>query len=158
MARSLIYSKWTLEQSNLNRDEGILMLDFTAAISAAKTGYEAAKQLLNYIRDRELRDLEPQIQELIGTLGDSRIALQEAQLELQEAQKNIQKLETILNTKESLTWNAPLYYLSDGCPICPACNDGQNIQARLNEDLDSRGSYDCMICKSFYTTRANEGR
>jgi len=121
-----------------------------AALGSIKTATDIAKLIKDSGTSLEKAEIKLQIAELISSLADIKMELANVQTILVEKDQNIVELERKLNTKESVVWSKPYYFVKDDeendGPYCQQCYDTQQKLIRLQGG--GTKVWHCLTCKS----------
>ncbi|QDP02198.1 hypothetical protein [Thalassotalea sp. PS06] len=132
------------------------MADITslaAALGSLKSATELAKIIKNSGASLEQAEIKLQMADLIGALADTKIDLAEVQQILISKDEEIAKLTTKLNTRKSVIWEKPYYFVlknndeRDG-PFCQQCYDNDEKLIRLQGG--GSNLWGCTSCKNKY--------
>ena len=123
-----------------------------SALGSIKTATDIAKLIKDSGTSLEKAEVKLQIAELISSLADIKMELADVQNILIEKDQSIIDLQSQLNTKESVTWSKPYYFIEkneekDG-PFCQQCYDNEKKLIRLQGGGTS--SWNCLSCKGVY--------
>jgi len=123
-----------------------------SALGSIKTATDIAKLIKYSGTSLENAEVKLQIADLISSLADIKMELADVQTILIEKDKNILALRDQLNTKESVIWSKPYYFVEkneekDG-PFCQQCYDNEQKLIRLQGGGTSH--WHCLSCKGAY--------
>ncbi|WP_019030184.1 hypothetical protein [Colwellia piezophila] len=123
-----------------------------SALSSIKTATDIAKLIKDSGTSLEKAEVKLQIAELISSLADIKMELADVQTILIEKDQNITELRNQLNTKESVVWSKPYYFVGqdedqDG-PFCQQCYDQEQKLIRLQGG--GTKIWHCLSCKSHF--------
>lgn len=123
-----------------------------SALGSIKTATDIAKLIRNSGTSLEKAEVKLQIADLISSLADIKMELADVQSILIEKDQSITELRNLLNTKESVVWSNPYYYVDlgqerDG-PFCQLCYDRDQKLIRLQGG--GAKSWNCLSCKGLY--------
>jgi multidrug efflux pump subunit AcrA (membrane-fusion protein) len=122
------------------------------ALGSIKTATDIAKLIKDSGTSLEQAEVKLQIAELISSLADIKMELADVQTILVEKDQNILELEKQLNTKKSVVWSKPYYFVENGeekdGPYCQQCYDTDNKLIRLQGG--GTKFWNCLTCKSHF--------
>jgi multidrug efflux pump subunit AcrA (membrane-fusion protein) len=123
-----------------------------SALGSIKTATDIAKLIKNSGTSLEKAEVKLQIAELISSLADIKMELADVQSVLLEKDQCIAELQNQLNTKESVVWSKPYYFVvkneeKDG-PFCQQCYDNEQKLIRLQGG--GTKYWNCLSCKGAY--------
>ncbi|MFC3717524.1 hypothetical protein ACFONC_15335 [Luteimonas soli] len=122
----------------------------SAALSSLKTATDIAKMVRESTTTLEKAEINLKMADLIGTLADTRVQLAEIKEALLERDEKITSLETALNTRANLSYEAPYYWEMKGeervGPYCQKCYDVDGKLVRLQGSTSTRGWWHCHSC------------
>ncbi|GAC28591.1 hypothetical protein [Brumicola pallidula] len=123
-----------------------------SALGSIKTATDIAKLIKNSGTSLEKAEVKLQIAELISSLADIKMELADVQTILIEKDQIITELRNQLNTKDSVFWSKPYYFVGqdedkDG-PFCQQCYDQEQKLIRLQGG--GTNSWNCLSCKCSY--------
>lgn len=131
------------------------MLDIAvlgSALGSIKTATDIAKLIKDSGTSLEKAEVKLQIAELISSLADIKMELANVQTVLVEKDQNITDLKSKLNTKKSVVWSKPYYFLENGeekdGPYCQKCYDSDQKLIRLQGG--GTNPWSCLSCKGSY--------
>ena len=123
-----------------------------SALGSIKTATDIAKLIKDSGSSLEKAEIKLQIAELISSLADIKMELADVQTILMDKDQKIVELESKLNTKESVVWSKPYYFLANGeekdGPFCQQCYDNDQKLIRLQGGGSK--SWSCLSCKGSY--------
>ena len=123
-----------------------------AALGSIKTATDIAKLIKDSGTSLEKAEVKLQVAELISSLADIKMELANVQTILIEKDQNIAELKIKIETKKSVVWSKPYYFLKDGeekdGPFCQQCYDNEQKLIRLQGGGSSLWS--CLSCKGSY--------
>src|SRR5262245_11046427 len=126
-------------------------------ISAALTSIKTASDLVGLIRmsgaSLEAAEQKLKLAELTGALADVKIKVARLDEILVERNAEIARLRNIIDTKATLSFEAPYYWTvndvnKDG-PFCATCQDDRGKLIRL-QALQPPGLWRCAACKGTF--------
>ena len=118
------------------------------ALGSIKTATEIAKLIKDSGTSLEQAEVKLQMAELISALADAKMEISDIQTELIARNNEITELKHKLETKESVIWEKPYYFIEnsderDG-PFCQRCYDSEQNLIRLQGGKN--GTWDCLKC------------
>lgn len=123
-----------------------------SALGSIKTATDIAKLIKDSGTSLEKAEVKLQIAELISSLADIKMELANVQTILIEKDQDITELRNLLNTKESIVWSKPYYFVRQGeeenGPFCQRCYDSEQRLIRLQGG--GTNLWKCLSCKSSY--------
>lgn len=127
-----------------------------AMVSAALTSIKTATDVARLIKDGEKKldqaEFKLKLADLIGNLADARIEIANITELLAAKDSEIRSLQTLLELKNNLIWEAPFYWkIKDGQregPFCQQCFDASNKLIRCINKGYKQGVWNCHTCKS----------
>lgn len=126
----------------------------SALIGSVKTAIDIGKSIRDTATSLEQAELNLKVADLLNALADTKTEVAELQLVLQEKDKEIAALTAHLEVRESVTWEAPYYFIQKGetreGPFCQQCYDSDSKLIRLQGSITSRGEWRCRTCRSVY--------
>jgi hypothetical protein len=136
------------------------LASISVILTSLKTATEIAKALREADVSLEKAEMKLKLADLIGALAEARISIAEVNQELSDKANRINELERLLSARQTLTYDAPFYWSSQGAkregPYCQQCYDSKGKTIRVQEIGD--GYFDCMACKSRYDARPERER
>jgi len=128
-----------------------------AAISVILTSIKSAMDIAKGLKDADLSlekaELKLKLADLVNALADAKIHMASVQDTLGDRDRRIRELETALDVRGRLQWEAPYYWLLDGQkkdgPFCQRCYDKDTKLIRLQGNRE--GFWKCKACDNNYT-------
>jgi len=123
-----------------------------SALGSIKTATDIAKLIKDSGTSLEKAEIKLQIADLISSLADIKMELANVQTVLIEKDQNITELKNQLNTKQSVVWSKPYYFVQNGDekdgPFCQQCYDTEQKLIRLQGG--GTNGWSCLTCKGYF--------
>ena len=123
-----------------------------SALGSIKTATDIARLIKDSGTTLEKAEVKFQIAELISSLADIKMELANVQVILIDKDLCISELQNQLNTKKSVIWSKPYYFVGKGDdrdgPFCQQCYDTEQKLIRL-QGGGTKG-WTCLTCKGYF--------
>ncbi len=121
-------------------------------LTSIKTASDIAKLIKDSGSSLEQAEFKLKFAELISALADAKIELADLQSELIDKEEVISTLRKQLDTKQTLKWDKPYYWLIENDekigPFCQQCYDTSEKLVRLQNG--GTDPWICNTCKCSY--------
>lgn len=141
-----------------HRTKNLDIPSISAALSSLKTAADIAKLIKDSGATLEQAEIKLKIADLVSSLADARIKISEVRESLAEKDAELRTLKSALETRDSLEYEAPYYWLvklegKDG-PFCQKCYDADAKLARLQ--MRAQGYWGCTLCNTKVVDRGHK--
>jgi hypothetical protein len=123
-----------------------------AALSSIKIAADLAKILKDSNNSLGQAEVNFKLADLVGALADAKMDVASIKELLIEKEQEILELKKSLETKDSIKWKKPYYFLQTGDsedgPYCQTCYDNEKKLIRL-QDIGN-GTWRCHVCTGYF--------